>query len=266
MAALLELAVLPITVAILVVLFAVQSRGTAKVAQFFGPVMLVWFAVLAVGGLVHLIDDPRVFLALNPWLGVEFILTHGMVGLVVMGLVFLVATGAEALYADLGHFGRKPIQAAWLGIVLPALMLNYFGQGALLLAHPDAIENPFYRLYPSWALIPMVVLATVATVIASQAVITGAFSFTRQAIQLGLLPRLEYPPHLRERGRADLSAARQPDPARRRAAGDDHLPQLERARRGLRPVGHRDHGDRQPDGVLRGLALLEMADLEGRRC
>ncbi len=189
-AALLEMAILPLTVAVLVVLFAMQSRGTAKVAQFFGPVMLVWFAVLAGGGLVHLIDDPRVFLALNPWLGVEFILTHGMVGLVVMGLVFLVATGAEALYADLGHFGRKPIQAAWLGLVLPALMLNYFGQGALLLAHPDAIENPFYRLYPGWALIPMVVLATVATVIASQAVITGAFSFTRQAIQLGLLPRL----------------------------------------------------------------------------
>jgi KUP system potassium uptake protein len=186
-----EYAVLPVTIAILVVLFAVQSRGTAKVAQFFGPITLVWFAALAAGGLVHLIDDPRVFLALNPWLGIEFILTHGMIGLIVMGLVFLVATGAEALYADLGHFGRRPIQMAWLTVVLPALMLNYFGQGALLLAHPDAIEHPFYRLYPGWALIPMVVLATVATVIASQAVITGAFSFTRQAIQLGLLPRLE---------------------------------------------------------------------------
>jgi len=188
---LLGLAVLPITIAILVGLFAVQSRGTARVAQFFGPVMLVWFAVLAVGGLIHLIDAPRVFLALNPLLGVQFLATHGLVGLVVMGLLFLVATGAEALYADLGHFGRKPIQMAWLCIVLPALMLNYFGQGALLLAHPSAIENPFYRLYPSWALIPMVVLATVAGVIASQAVITGAFSFTRQAIQLGLIPRLQ---------------------------------------------------------------------------
>src|SRR5262245_31755810 len=183
-------AVLPVTLAILIALFAAQSRGTAAVAQFFGPVMLVWFFVLAIGGLVHLIDDPRVFLALNPALGVKFILTHGVIGLAVMGLVFLVATGAEALYADLGHFGRKPIQFAWLAIVQPALILNYFGQGALLLAHPDAIENPFYRLYPSWALIPMVVLATAATVIASQAVITGAFSFTRQAIQLGLLPRL----------------------------------------------------------------------------
>ena len=185
-----EHTVVLLTIVILVGLFAVQSHGTAKVAQYFGPVMLLWFAALAAGGLVHIIDDPRVFLALNPVLGVQFILTHGMVGLVVMGLVFLAVTGAEALYADLGHFGRKPIQLAWLVLVQPALILNYFGQGALLLAHPEAIDNPFYRLYPSWALIPMVVLATVATVIASQAVITGAFSFTRQAIQLGLLPRL----------------------------------------------------------------------------
>jgi len=180
--------VVPLT--ILVLLFVVQSHGTAKVAQYFGPVMLVWFAALAGGGLVHIIDDPRVFLALNPVLGVQFILTHGMIGLVVMGLVFLAVTGAEALYADLGHFGRKPIQRAWLAIVQPALILNYFGQGALLLSNPEAIDSPFYRLYPSWALIPMVVLATAATVIASQAVITGAFSFTRQAIQLGLMPRL----------------------------------------------------------------------------
>ena len=171
-------------------LFAVQSRGTAKVARFFGPIMLVWFIALAIGGLIHIVDDPRVFQALNPLLGVQFLMTHGVIGLAVMGLIFLVVTGAEALYADLGHFGRKPIQVAWLWIVQPALILNYFGQGALLLADPEAIENPFYRLYPSWALIPMVVLATVATVIASQAVITGAFSFTRQAIQLGLLPRL----------------------------------------------------------------------------
>ena len=184
-------AVLPVTVVILLALFAAQSRGTAAVAQFFGPVMLVWFVVLAIGGLIHLIDDPRVFLALNPLLAIQFVVSHGVIGLAVMGLIFLVATGAEALYADLGHFGRKPIQFAWLAIVQPALMLNYFGQGALLLANPDAIESPFYRLYPDWALLPMVVLATMATVIASQAVITGAFSFTRQAIQLGLLPRLQ---------------------------------------------------------------------------
>jgi KUP system potassium uptake protein len=186
-----EDAVLPITVAILALLFAAQSRGTAAVAQFFGPITLVWFIVLAIGGLIHIIDDPRIFLALNPMLGLSFLFSHGLIGLAVLGLVFLVATGSEALYADLGHFGRKPIRAAWLFVVLPSLTLNYFGQGALLLSNPTALENPFYRLYPSWALIPMVVLATVATVIASQAVITGAFSFTRQAVQLGLLPRLE---------------------------------------------------------------------------
>jgi KUP system potassium uptake protein len=186
-----ELAILPVTLVILVLLFAVQSRGTGKVAGFFGPIMLVWFIVLAVGGLIHIIDDVRVFQALNPWLGIQFVFTHGMVGLAVMGLIFLVVTGAEALYADLGHFGRRPIQMAWLWLVQPALVLNYFGQGALLLADPRKIESPFYLLYPGWALIPIVILATLATVIASQAVITGAFSFTRQAIQLGLLPRLQ---------------------------------------------------------------------------
>jgi KUP system potassium uptake protein len=187
----LEVMVLPITALILVLLFVVQSRGTEKVAQFFGPIMFVWFATLMVGGMIHIIDDARVFLALNPALAVGFVLSHGVIGLAVMGLIFLVVTGAEALYADLGHFGRKPIRLAWFCLVLPALVINYFGQGALLLAHPAAITNPFYKLYPSWALIPMVVLATLATVIASQAVISGAFSFTRQAIQLGLVPRLQ---------------------------------------------------------------------------
>jgi KUP system potassium uptake protein len=187
----LEVMVLPITALILVLLFAVQSRGTEKVAQFFGPIMIVWFAMLMLGGLIHIIDDMRVFLALNPVLAVQFVLSHGVIGLAVMGLIFLVVTGAEALYADLGHFGRKPIRLAWFCLVLPALVMNYFGQGALLLANPAAITNPFYKLYPSWALIPMLVLATLATVIASQAVISGAFSFTRQAIQLGLVPRLQ---------------------------------------------------------------------------
>jgi KUP system potassium uptake protein len=181
--------VMPLAVIILFALFAVQSHGTAKVAQYFGPIMLLWFAALAVGGLVHVVNEPRVLLAISPVYGVVFVTTHGLVGLSVMGAVFLVATGAEALYADLGHFGRRPIQAAWLAVVLPSLLLNYLGQGALLLAEPAAIENPFYRLYPDWALIPMVLLATVATIIASQAVITGAYSLTRQAIQLGLLPR-----------------------------------------------------------------------------
>jgi KUP system potassium uptake protein len=187
----LDVMVLPISAVILVLLFAMQSRGTEKVAQFFGPIMFVWFAMLMIGGLIHIIDDARVFLALNPALAVQFVLSHGVIGLAVMGLIFLVVTGAEALYADLGHFGRKPIRLAWFCLVLPALVTNYFGQGALLLANPAAVTNPFYKLYPSWALIPMVVLATVATVIASQAVISGAFSFTRQAIQLGLVPRLQ---------------------------------------------------------------------------
>jgi KUP system potassium uptake protein len=183
--------VLPLTLVILTLLFAVQWRGTAKVAQFLGPIMLLWFLVLAGGGLVHIIDDPRIFAALSPEPGIEFVATHGLIGVSVMGLVFLAVTGAEALYAALGHFGRKPIRAAWLLVVQPALILNYLGQGALLLAQPHATENPFFRLYPDWAVMPMVALATVATVIASQAVITGAFSLTRQAIQLGLMPRLE---------------------------------------------------------------------------
>src|SRR5215475_9114045 len=182
--------VLPIAAIILVLLFTVQSRGTNMVAQFFGPIMFVWFVTLMVGGLIHIIDDTRVFLALNPVLAVEFVATHGVVGLAVMGLIFLVVTGAEALYADMGHFGRKPIRLAWFCIVLPALLLNYFGQGVLLLRQPEAIANPFYLLAPSELLYPLVLLATMATVIASQAVISGAFSLTRQAVQIGYLPRL----------------------------------------------------------------------------
>ncbi len=182
--------VVPLTIVILLGLFAVQSRGTAKVSTFFAPVMVVWFIALAVAGLLHIRDDPGVLAAINPLYGVSFLLTYGVVGLVTLGAVFLVVTGGEALYADLGHFGRKPIRAAWFGLVLPALLLNYFGQGAKVLADPSAIENPFYRLVPETLLLPMVVLATAATVIASQAVITGAYSLVHQAIQLGLLPRL----------------------------------------------------------------------------
>jgi KUP system potassium uptake protein len=182
--------VLPLTIVILIGLFVVQSRGTAQVAAFFGPITVVWFIALFIGGLIHVVANPDVLVALNPLYGVKFIVKHGVVGLTVLGLVFLAVTGAEALYADLGHFGRKPIQTAWLGFVLPALMVNYFGQGALVLSNPAALSSPFYLLYPEWALVPMVILATAATIIASQAVITGAFSLTRQAIQLGLLPRL----------------------------------------------------------------------------
>ncbi len=186
----LEPAVLPIAIVILVALLAVQPFGTAKVAALFGPIMLVWFATLALGGLVHLVDTPSVFLALNPLYAIEFLTMNGLKGVWALGFVFLAVTGAEALYADLGHFGRRPIRFTWFSIVLPALALNYMGQGALVLADPGALKDSFYRLYPAWALMPMLLLATVATVIASQAVITGTFSLTNQAIQLGLLPRL----------------------------------------------------------------------------
>ena len=182
--------VAPLTVVILIALFAAQSRGTAKVAALFGPVMVVWFVSIAIAGAMHIADDPHVLLAINPLYGISFLLEHGTIGLVTLGAVFLAVTGGEALYADLGHFGRKPIQTAWLCLVLPALLINYFGQGAKVLADPTAIESPFYRLVPEAALLPMVVLATAATVIASQAVITGAYSLVHQAIQLGLLPRL----------------------------------------------------------------------------
>ena len=185
-----EKVVLPLTIVIILGLFAVQSRGTARVAQFFGPITLLWFSVMALGGLLHIWTDLRVLAALNPYYGLSFVLNNGLIGLSVMGLVFLCATGAEALYADLGHFGRRPIQLAWFWVVMPSLLLNYFGQGALLLSDPAAIKNPFYLLYPAWALPFVIALATMATIIASQAVITGAFSITRQAIQLGLLPRM----------------------------------------------------------------------------
>jgi KUP system potassium uptake protein len=180
-----------LAIVILVILFAVQSRGTARVASAFGPVMVIWFAAVAVLGLIHIKDDPTVLAAINPWHGIYFLLNHGVIGLVTLGAVFLAVTGGEALYADLGHFGRKPIQSAWLYFVLPALLLNYFGQGALVLSHPAAIESTFYRMVPEGALLPLILLATAATVIASQAVITGAYSLIRQAVQLGLLPRFE---------------------------------------------------------------------------
>jgi KUP system potassium uptake protein len=183
--------VVPITALILVTLFAVQSRGTAKVAAFFGPVTLVWFIAIAGAGIPQIARNPTVLLAFNPIHGLSFLLTHGVIGFMTLGAVFLVVTGAEALYADLGHFGKRPIRAAWLCVALPALTINYLGQGALVLADPKAIENPFFLLYPDWALLPMIALATAATVIASQAVITGAYSITQQAIQLGLLPRFE---------------------------------------------------------------------------
>jgi KUP system potassium uptake protein len=183
--------VIPISLAILIALFMVQSRGTGRVATFFGPIMVLWFLVLALTGIMHIADDWGVFAAWLPHHGVMFFINHPGVALPVLGAVCLSVTGAEALYADLGHFGRGPIRAAWLGLVFPALALNYLGQGALVLSDPSAIEHPLFRLVPAWALLPMVGLAALSTIIASQAVITGAFSLTRQAVGLGLLPRLE---------------------------------------------------------------------------
>ena len=183
--------VLPITAAILVVLFALQRGGTGRIASWFGPITLVWFVVMALLGLLHIGDRPDIFWAINPVHAVSFVIEHGFVALIILGSVFLAVTGAEALYADMGHFGRSPIRAAWGFVVFPALALNYLGQGALILSHPEAVENPFFLLAPDWALLPLVIFATLATIIASQAVITGAFSVTRQAIQLGLVPRFD---------------------------------------------------------------------------
>jgi KUP system potassium uptake protein len=186
-----EAYVLPITIILLIGLFAVQSRGTGKVAVLFGPIMIAWFIAITICGALHIADDPGVLHAINPYYAIRFLFENGPLGLVMLGAVFLAVTGSEALYADLGHFGAKPIRMAWFYLVFPALLINYFGQGALVLAYPDTMDNPFYRLVPDAMLLPMVVLATVATVIASQAVITGAYSITHQAIQLGLLPRFE---------------------------------------------------------------------------
>lgn len=183
--------VVPITILILVALFLFQSRGTAKVGRVFGPITFVWFAVLAVLGTAQILRYPGVVAAVNPLYGLDFFLQNGWHGFLILGSVFLVVTGGEALYADMGHFGTRPIRVVWFSVVLPALLLNYFGQGALLLEDPDAAHNPFYRLAPTWALYPMIVLATSAAIIASQAVISGAFSLTMQAVQLGFSPRLK---------------------------------------------------------------------------
>jgi KUP system potassium uptake protein len=183
--------VIPLALIVLVFLFVIQRHGTASVGKLFGPVMLLWFGVLATLGVANIVAEPGVLRALNPAWGASFLMSNPGLGFLSLGAVVLSLTGAEALYADMGHFGRRPIQLAWIVLVLPALMINYFGQGALLLADPSAVANPFYLLAPDWALLPLVVLSTLATVIASQAVISGAFSITLQAMQLGFLPRFQ---------------------------------------------------------------------------
>jgi KUP system potassium uptake protein len=182
--------VLPITITVLGGLFILQAKGSGKMGKLFSPIMCIWFALLAVMGAVNIIEVPDVLMAVNPYYGLHLLIELGWHGFFIMGAVVLAITGAEALYADMGHFGLKPIRYAWFGFVFPSLLLNYFGQGALLIAHPEAIENPFYLLAPTWALYPLLILSTLATVIASQAVISGAFSMTRQAVQLGYCPRM----------------------------------------------------------------------------
>ncbi len=183
--------VVPVTIAIIVGLFVVQSKGTAAVSIFFGPIMVLWFVVMAVMGIWHLSDNLSILRAFNPIYAAEFLISNGFASLIVLGSVFLAVTGGEALYADMGHFGRKPIRIAWILLVFPALTLSYLGQGAMVLAHPETAKNPFYFMAPDWLLFPLVILATFATVIASQAVISGAFSMMKQAVRMGLLPRLE---------------------------------------------------------------------------
>ncbi|MGZ5097512.1 MAG: potassium transporter Kup [Usitatibacter sp.] len=183
--------VIPITIAVIVALFFIQSHGTAKVGSFFGPVTIVWFIAIAASGIAQISRNPVVLAALKPEYAVDFMFAYPTLGFLVLGAVFLALTGGEALYNDMGHFGKRPIRIAWIALVFPALLLNYFGQAAFVLSDPAGIRNPFYMMLPAWALLPMVGLATCATVIASQAVISGAFSMTRQAIQLGYVPRLE---------------------------------------------------------------------------
>lgn len=183
--------VIPLTLLVLFALFVVQKRGTAGIGKFFGPITLVWFFVIALLGISHIVAYPVILKALNPYYALSFMFSNPGITFIILGAVVLCVTGAEALYADLGHFGKKPIRLAWFSIVMPALTLNYFGQGALLLEHPEAVKNPFFLMAPDWALVPLVLLATLATVIASQALITGAFSVTKQVIQLGYLPRLQ---------------------------------------------------------------------------
>jgi KUP system potassium uptake protein len=199
----LEHYVIPLTIIVLVALFAVQRSGTARIGRLFGPIVCLWFGVLSLLGILNILAEPSVVKALNPAYAITFLVADPRIGFLSLGGVFLVVTGGEALYADMGHFGRKPVQLAWFGLVLPSLLLNYFGQGALLIHNPAAIQNPFYLLAPAWALYPLIALATAATVIASQAVISGVYSITREAIQLGYSPRMEVQ-HTSEKERGQI--------------------------------------------------------------
>ena len=255
----------PLTLVILAILFSVQRFGTGGVALIFGPITAVWFLAIGLSGLNHIIDDPEILLAISPHYIVAFLINSPDVAFVTIGAIFLAVTGAEALYADLGHFGRKPIVLAWLSIVFPCLLLNYVGQGAFVLANDGVVGHPFFEMNEGWTLIPMVVLATAATVIASQAVISGAFSLTRQAVQLNMLPRLEIL-HTSERQsgqiympRVNLLAGAGGDAAGRR------LRRIQQAGLGLRHLGDRQHAGDDGAALCRHDAHLEMAAVAGGR-
>lgn len=248
--------VLPVTLVVLFGLFFVQKRGTGSVGAAFGPIMIVWFSTLAVLGVSNIIANPSVLWGGESAAhGLRFLIENRGLALVAMGAVVLAVTGAEALYADMGHFGAQPIRQAWFLFVLPSLMLNYFGQGALILTHPEAVENPFYHQAPAWMLYPLVGLATVATVIASQAVISGAFSVSRQAMQLGFLPRFEVQ-HTSEKEQGQVYL---PGVNRTLLCGGDSRPRLPfefEHRRGVRHCGDRRHGHHLLSGDLRCRQIL----------
>ena len=250
--------IVPVAAGILIALFLAQAKGTHRVASLFGPITVVWFLVLGALGLAHLSDDLSVFRALNPWYGARFIIDNGFLGFVILGSVFLAVTGAEALYLDMGHFGKNPIRAAWLVLVFPCLALNYLGQGAVVLHHPNAWHDPFWAMAPGFAYWPILVLATAATVIASQAVISGAFSMTQQAVQLGTVSAHEHQADQRDPGRTDLRAVRQRLADDRRAAAGRRLPDLQPAGVGLRDCGDRLDVRRHPAGLCRRAAAVEM--------
>jgi KUP system potassium uptake protein len=256
--------IVPITLLVLTALFLVQRHGSASVGKLFGPVTAMWFAVLTVLGVIHIASNPDVLWALSPLYALIFLGAHPGVAFIALGSVVLCVTGAEALYADMGHFGKRPIRLAWFGLVMPALVINYFGQGAMLLEHPENVKNPFYEMAPQWALYPLIALATCATVIASQALITAAFSVTKQAIQLGYLPRLRVP-HLRQRDGPDLRALHQLDALRLHRAGGGGVRQQQQAGLGLRHRGDHRHADHHDDDVLRDPLRLEVP-LVGVRC
>ncbi len=252
--------VLPLAVGVLTALFLFQKKGTERVGTFFGPVMMIWFLCLSLLGARGLLENPGVVEALNPKFGFDFFLEHRWHGFLALGAVVLALTGAEALYADMGHFGRRPIQITWLVFVMPALLLNYLGQAALILKNPAAIKNPFFLLAPDWALLPLIALSTAATVIASQAVISGAFSITRQAVQLDYIPRQRFVHTSTSEDGPGLCARGQQIFADRRPGPGIELSIVHRTGLRLRIRGHGHHGDRYQPRLHRRPGRLEMVN------